>query len=83
MITMVLVFIDDVAVVIDCNFLNNCCVVAVIIPIILTFYSVCKRGCKRVLILPIVTIIGSMVALPILSVDYFYSFIITNLLLIA
>jgi Na+/H+ antiporter NhaB len=47
MITMVLVFIDDVAVVIDCNFLNNCCVVAVIIPIILTFYSVCKRGCKK------------------------------------
>ena len=26
---MVLVFINDVAVVIDCNFLNNCCVVAV------------------------------------------------------
>jgi hypothetical protein len=57
MITLVLVFFNDVAVVIDCNFLNNCC--GCYYPVILTFYSVCKRAVKT-LILPIVTIIGSI-----------------------
>ena len=56
MITMVLVFINDVAVVIDCNFLNNCCVVAVIILVIVS----ANAGAGRVLILLIVTIIGSI-----------------------
>jgi hypothetical protein len=84
MITMVLVFINDVAVVIDCNFLNNYYVVAVIIPVILTFYSVCKRGAGRVLILPIVTIMGSIANIirRLFLFNDYYQFIIISIVLV-